>query len=198
MFSFRAGSVKISLDIGFLAVIAVISLYGSSVFIYSFTACIIHELGHLIFICFFNEKVESIAFRATGITIFSAAERMNSFFSDIIILAAGPLLNIVTAFFLLMINKWQINSFIIVNIILGVFNLLPFSALDGGSIIRLMAETFLYDEKYFTVCKVIRMINTMLCISVIIWWIISGNRNITVPVISVFLIISELGAKGID
>ena len=71
----------------------------------------------------------------------------SSFFSDICILIAGPFANIVTAFFSIYLSGGSINIFSVINLVLGIFNLLPFSKLDGGCILILLAESCMKDDK---------------------------------------------------
>ena len=60
MFSVKIRGVRVCADIGFLAVISLISLSGKSICGFSFLACILHELGHLAAIYAYGNGIRKI------------------------------------------------------------------------------------------------------------------------------------------
>lgn len=188
MFSFRAGKTEISVDIGFLAVIAIISLTGKSFCLYSFIACIIHEAGHLAAIVTAGRNVKSISFSITGVTIFHSSDKLESYFGEMAVLAAGPAANLAAAAAL---YHYGNISFAAVNLILGVFNLLPFSSLDGGSIISLFVRNMNNAGNQSAVMKAVHAADAVICAVSAILWFESGSGNISVPVMIIYLLINE-------
>ena len=134
MIVFRIRGVKVSFDIGFLSIISFVMLSGGKYYGLTFVSCMIHELGHLIQMFLSDESVSVISFNISGITIVPCHKKINSFWNDICILLGGPFANLVTALFSFYIAGGNINIFMLINLILGLFNLLPFSKLDGGLI----------------------------------------------------------------
>lgn len=147
MIVFRIRGVKVSFDIGFLSIISFVMLSGGKYYGLTFVSCMIHELGHLIQMFLSDERVSVISFNISGITIVPCHKKINSFWNDICILLGGPFANLVTALFSFYITGGNINIFTLINLILGLFNLLPFSKLDGGSIVCTLAECFMSCEK---------------------------------------------------
>ncbi len=178
--------VKISVDIGFLAVIAIIMLSGRESIAYAFLSCIIHETGHLINIIFAKEKIKEVAFNITGVKICLLNNRINSFFSDICIMLGGSFANIITA--VLTILSGKALMFAMINLILGIFNLLPFSKLDGGSVIYLIAD-YCECEKIKKYLPFFNIIFLLILILIFREYIII---NITLAVMIAYLIYMEI------
>lgn len=185
MFSFKYGRTVFSVDIGFLAVISVISLNGGRFSFQSFIACMIHESGHLAAVLFTGGDIKKVSFSATGIRVVRSEEIMSSVSEDIIILLSGPAASLIASAILL---YGKFSYFSSVNLILGLFNLLPFSALDGGSVIDIICDYYLYKSWKL---RIMRIIMTAAC-TVVITVMMTGIRNISVYIMCVFLIFSEL------
>ena len=62
MIVIKIKGIKISLDIGFLAVIVILMLGGGKYYGLTFISCMIHEIGHLIGILLSKEGVKAISF----------------------------------------------------------------------------------------------------------------------------------------
>lgn len=192
MFLFRIKNIRISVDVGFLTVLAAISLTGGRLSGYSFAACIIHELGHLMQIYISGDNVKSVAFNVSGIKIVRNENRLNSFYSDMAVLLSGPMANIAIALFLLILNQGCFTSFIAVNIVLGIFNLLPFGSLDGGSVLKLLVYNCFSPDRSRSILCFLRFFNLCLCVLAACLWWFSGIGNISIPIMIVYLFITEL------
>lgn len=187
MFSFRIKRTVITVDIGFLAVIAVISINSGKFSGVSFASCMIHEAGHLAAILITGVNVRRISFTLTGIRIKRSAEKICSDFTDIIILLCGPMASLTAS---VLCYFFAENSYAFsVNLILGIFNLLPFSALDGGSAAELIFERC--NIKAGAVC-VLRFFNITANVLLIIYFAVHGIRNISVYIMCIFLGFTEL------
>lgn len=95
------------------------------------TACILHEVGHYIVIRLLGNEVKSI-----HLSVIGAEMRMKGTFGywqEIAAAFAGPAVNLLLALFF---SKWVWgHTFAGLNLVLGLFNLLPISKLDGGRIL---------------------------------------------------------------
>ena len=60
---------------------------------------------------------------------------------DIVILAGGSAFNLITGFIIILLTE-NISLFAAMNIIIGVFNLLPYRNFDGGEIILTLMEYY--------------------------------------------------------
>lgn len=188
MIVIKIKGIKISLDIGFLAVIVILMLGGGKYYGLTFISCMIHEIGHLIGILLSKEGVKAISFNIFGITIFPYSKKISSFFSDICILIAGPFANIVTVFFSIYLSGGSINIFSVINLVLGIFNLLPFSKLDGGCILILLAESCMKDDKRKYFINLICFLNIffLMILSVLYLKYILSNLSLVIMIFYLF------------
>ncbi len=192
MISFRIKNIKITADMGFLAMLAMVSMNQSRLYMYAFLTCIIHELGHMIQIMLTGGNVEKIAFNGAGIKIIPCRTRLLSVWDDISVLLGGSFVNIFTALILILINHGQYNVFIYMNLILGILNLLPFRCLDGGAVILCLAEHFAAYDKHLTIMKFLKVFNIILCIILVFSFRSFIMQNISAIVMIIYLIISEI------
>ena len=131
MIGFKIGSLKLIFRFGFFAAAALFCLIDTQgLALCTFCSCIIHETGHIIAAVLCNVKIEKIIFGFGGIKMVSEC-KIKSLRTDIFILLSGPLFNFAAAFFYFYCECYSAWS---VNLILGAFNLLLFSGLDGGAI----------------------------------------------------------------
>ena len=192
MISFQIRNIKITADMGFLAMLAMISMNQSRFYMYAFLTCIIHELGHMIQIMITGGNIEKIAFNGSGIKIIPCKTRIFSVWNDISVLLGGSFVNIFTALILILLNHGQYNVFIYMNLILGILNLLPFRCLDGGTVILCLTEHFADYNKQLAIMKFLKIFNIMLCIILVFLFINFIMQNISAIVMIIYLIISEI------
>ena len=104
---------------------------------------IVHELGHVSAALFFGWKVSKInIYPLGGLTIFN--ELVNKpFVEELIVIIMGPLFQEII-FLLLFKNN---HNALIFNSYLLLFNLLPIIPLDGGKLISIFLELFIYYKK---------------------------------------------------
>lgn len=123
----------ICLDFSFFAAAAWIAVKGGErLFLEILFACLLHELGHLTAMVCFHRRVQSVIFCGAGVTIQPAGDYA-AYWQDQIVLLAGPLANLCFGSILLAIRG--ICEIGMLHLGLGLFNLMPFSHLDGGSIL---------------------------------------------------------------
>jgi len=134
MLRVNAGSVRVSADFTFFAVIALFLCFDVTGYgILSLLACLVHESGHLFAMLILGEKPNEIVFRGGGVKISAAGWNLP-------VLAAGSFLNVALFFILYFtLPKTDIYPvmFAVLNLVIGVFNLLPIGCLDGKRIISL-------------------------------------------------------------
>jgi len=139
----RLAGVEIGADFTFFALVAMFSaLDTTGLAMMSLAVCLIHEAGHLLFM---RKKPESIVFRGGGIRIKASDD-------SVLVLAAGSLTNL--AMFLIFYSAYPM--FAVMNLVIGVFNLLPIGCLDGSKLLMLFVPE-----------KVMRVINVIAIIAVI-------------------------------
>lgn len=140
MIKFKIKDTKVSVDFWFATVIALIGVCDSCGYIWlGVLAAVVHELGHILAMIFKGSYPTEIQFSMFNIKIIDKRKKVRNYHEDMFILAGGPCFNLVVAiisyFFWSQTQNEYILFFLLANIILGVFNLLPISALDGGEIL---------------------------------------------------------------
>ena len=107
---------------------------------YCFLSVIIHEASHLTAMILFKAHIAGLRVSLCDIKIIEKSRHILDYKQDMIITAAGPLINLLLFLFFFRINL----QFACVNLVIGVFNLLPAASLDGGQLI------YLFLSKHFT------------------------------------------------
>lgn len=184
MISFKIGKINFSFEFGFFAVVTLFCLLDApELALSAVCACIIHEGGHIFaaFLC--DMSIKKITFWSGGIKI-QTEGKITSFSKDIFILFLGPVFNFIAAFFYFFSERYEPFS---VNIILGFFNLLPFSNLDGGAILKKAFEYL----KIFSAIP-LKIISFTSAISVIMFFYLTGTGSFTGYLTIIFLTIYEI------
>ena len=96
-----------------------------------------HEAGHLLALRLAGAKVERVRLTAFGAEI-QADTRSLPYFREILCTLAGPIVNLLLAVILARVAGNYLAAG--VNLVLGVFNLLPVPALDGGRVLHLLVS----------------------------------------------------------
>lgn len=181
MIKFRLFDIDFSLNFTFFAVIAIIEVLSHNLILIFSTSCLIHELGHITAIYLFSGRIKAVNFSGTGIRIIPDKSRYIAEIYEIIILLAGPCANIFF-FIFLKIFLPDCENFAILNLSLAIFNLLPFTFLDGGSIISCLLSLLLPDSDNRFILRCIAVFILISCIFA------SFFTEITISLISVITI----------
>lgn len=135
MIKLRIHGFSLVVTFGFLFIVCLLSVTDSSaVGFTAAAACIIHELGHCFCAVISNIRIKGIVFWAGGIKM-QAESRLVSFRSELAVLLSGPLFNILFSAIFYFAGLKEASA---VNLVLALFNLLPYSSLDGGCIIAVL------------------------------------------------------------
>lgn len=147
MFTFKIPRTKIELNYILVFVLIIFILYGkASTFFVCFLFVFLHELAHYFTAVLFGYKIDKMELNLWGGVL-----HLNNYVikpsHEMLILIAGPSLNLLFALLFNFSPKYIQTSFvkeiIVLNAVLGIFNLLPIVPLDGGKIIRLYLTYFL-------------------------------------------------------
>lgn len=137
---------------------------------------------------FFKASPNKIIFYGGGIKIIPNTRilRRNN---EIIILLAGCTFNFLIAFICIKLKFFY--QFAALNMIIGIFNLLPFKAFDGGQVL----EKLFCDTENAKLVGTYKILRTLCCIGVILFGIyisILYGINLSLMVTILYIIISEL------
>ncbi len=128
---------KINIKFSFLLFNAMMFMFRESRLILGFyIACLIHEAGHIIAVRLTGGEVHRIDFSWTGIKM--TASPPSSLKAGILVQLSGPAANLLT--FLILILAGNTGYLALFSLAEGLFNLLPYSFLDGGAALDMLAE----------------------------------------------------------
>lgn len=116
-------------------------------------AAALHEFGHWMAVRTVKGRIVLLRLSAVGAQL--QLEGSLSYVQEILCALAGPLLNLAAAFFAASAGH---EVFTGINLALGVFNLLPISALDGGRILDCAAAMLFGPEFGSSICKTVDFI----------------------------------------
>ncbi len=191
--NFRIGRVRIKISFLFFAMLTMLFVVDKKGIALITVVCVaLHELGHIASLCLFGSQPDGIVFGIFGIRIQQNRYILSEFRQTVVVLC-GPLVNLALfAVFLLanIIFQKQILLLIsAVNLVMGVFNLLPIMPLDGGRIL-LSVLSFFFAEK--TVRRIMRVICIVLLFALIsagVFLAVKTGLNISLIATSVYICI---------
>lgn len=177
------------------ALFAILTAMGSvKIYITAYLVILIHETAHLCAALLIGLKPESITFAPFGVNLRLKNKMVYSLADEIILYAAGPLVNAVFAVLALYIKNIELYR---INTTLFVLNLLPIVPFDGGMILmRILSNKYGFGfakRLLYTISWVLGTAFFILaCISVV-----NGIINISLFIIAIFLIGNLLTAKSL-
>lgn len=183
MINLNIAGTKISFEFGFFAVAALFCLLDApELAVTAVCACVIHETGHLAASVISDIKIRQVVFWAGGVRMITD-NALKPVSSEIFVLFAGPFFNFAAAlFFYLTGMQWAFSA----NFILGLFNLLPFSNLDGGAVLRKILEHFEFNS------SLLMKITAVISAAVIMWFFfVFDTGNITGYITVILLAVYE-------
>lgn len=135
MLAFNIKNFHVEICFGFFFVTALSSLRDNSIGLYSLLFCLLHEAAHLAMMAAFRVKIHGIKFYGGGIKISSQEMSDISKIRRAAIYLAGPAVNLFLGICPGLLN----SSLKMLNIALGIFNLMPVYYFDGGRLLTLVA-----------------------------------------------------------
>ena len=191
MFVFRFRKLTIAFDFSFFASVSLLILLGSGYAVLGLAACLLHELGHLAVMRCCGIPAKRVLFYGAGIKIIPDKDFcFTDFCSEILILIAGSSANFLIAAVSGLSNGFGMRLFSVINVFIGIFNLLPLQYLDGG---RLLLAVIRKICSFSTACLLERFLkwaNIFLTLSAMIIFAFAGMGNFTLYITFCYLLIS--------
>ncbi len=160
-------------------------------------ATLIHETGHLLAMWATDCQPKAIRIIPTSVQIvrgFSSKKH-----GEAAIAICGPAANLavfagVFANYVIYDSR-QSLTFAVLNLVIAVFNLLPVSGLDGGTLLTLFVAKFTDVYKAEGIVRIITVVFavTVFLLGVYLW--VSGTLNISVFIVGVYLLVCALMKK---
>lgn len=160
-----------------------------------FSLVIMHELCHIVLAYIYGLKVKNIEiFPFGGVARIDNLDYIGTS-KEIIINIAGPLFNLLAAMFLFFFSIWGIvipyhDYLINVNLVLGLFNLLPGMPLDGGRIFRAVLCYFIGFKKAAKAAVITGKLISCLLFVCGIFSLILGKLEISLFIMPFFIFLS--------
>ena len=157
-------------------------------------AIILHEMGHLFMMWILECSPKRIKLIPASVQI--TAPFQKRYRNDFLVSVSGPAVNILL-FLTLYFNYLAFGNevtlyFALVNVVIGVFNLLPVKGLDGGTILFCILEKYKGPDKAAVTLKIITIILAAALILTAITLTLRGKINISVYIMGIYLFIMSL------
>lgn len=157
---------------------------------YAAASCLLHEAGHIIAMQLFGIKIRHITFYSGGISVKSSPPlECTGSFVEAAVLAAGSAFNLIIAAAAYIAGS---RLLMLTDLSLALFNLLPFSALDGGRLLRLAAITVNPGADIDSAQKICDLV---LGIAAAAFFIHRGSVSFTLPLTLAMIILEGLWEK---
>ncbi len=157
-------------------------------------AVTMHETGHLFAMWLLESNPKSIRLIPASVQITRSVT--TQYKNDIIIALMGPIVNLVL-FVTLYLNylafkNVTVQYYALINLIVGIFNLLPVTGLDGGTaLFSLIAKRYDVSKAMLTL-KIITLSIAVAVLFLAVSLTIRGQINISVYIVGIYLFLSVL------
>ena len=189
MIEFVVKGIRIKLSFLFFWFFALLLFIDKSGFVLmGFIAASIHELGHLLAFVLLNDLPTELSFEVAGIKMVRS-QKIIPAWKSLVQLLAGSSLNFIF-FFILLFSLHSVNRisvFATCHFMLGVFNLLPIRALDGGKIIQLLLDKIFSPRISVLVCTMISWGTLVLLIGICLYFFFVGTGNLSLFSICIWM-----------
>ena len=185
---FKIKSTTIKLSFTFLALILLVSCFDKEgILIISLISSIIHEIIHIISIVAFDGKISEISFSIFGGNI----KRNNSLkltnFKEFIISISAPATNIIVGALLLL---FKLNLWGYINLIIGIFNILPFYDFDGGRGLFYLLSNYLDYSSVIKILNFTSILSAILVSSFTATVFFNSKTGFSMLILCVYMIIA--------
>ena len=181
----RLKKTLLRLDFSFFAVIALFLFLDSTGFgMSALFACALHELSHLLIMLMFGISPEIMTFYGAGIRITSSETQYAAMLPRLLILSAGCAANF-AAFALFWLNGAYAPA--VINLFIGIFNLLPVGELDGAALLRTVLIRLCAAEKIDRCMKTAAILSSVMIFAAVI--LFGGGISFTLITTALYLLI---------
>lgn len=197
MLEWQLGSCRFRIHFFFAAMLVLLLFTdGSGTALSSLLAALLHEGGHLLTMLLCRVPPVQVDFRPFGVVIQERSSICRSYRSDLLIALGGPCANGIAVLVSLFFSQGtSAQAFLVINGVLGGFNLLPAEGLDGGRALysllclRLQPDHAKRISRMVSLCCVIPMLLLGLVL------LLSAGRNPTLLLAAVYLMVCLLLKK---
>lgn len=198
MLRFKVFGVWVQLSFLFFAVVTVYLILDRTGYGYcGVLAAVTHELGHIIAYFIVGERPKSVTLSIEGMRI-ASSDRFLPLGKEIFALSAGCATNFAVFLFLLLSfgenPVW--TQIAVVQLSIGLFNIIPVGALDGGMILRRILTEIMPYKAAVTICN---GISWAIVLPVLVYslYLLATQWNATLFITASFLVLSLVQDKRV-
>ncbi len=192
MLRFKIGDCTVSVSASFFMLVTFILIISDSeIALISLFSSFLHESGHIIAMCLSGDEIRSLSFSATGIRLDKDMEKAVSYNSEILISLAGvgvnALISLIFYFCYLYTGELLFRNISLVNLLMGLFNLLPTEALDGARALYYSLLKYTSQEKAdkTVVCTSVMTVIFLIIVAIILG--LYGGTNFSLIIVIIYL-----------
>ncbi len=160
-------------------------------------AVFMHEIGHLFMMYIRSAAPKRIKLIPTSVQI--TKPFISDYKNDIIISLSGPVVNILLFAVFYFNYKCYLNTatlyIALLNLIIGVFNLLPIKGLDGGAIFYCVLCRYTNVNKAELILNLISFLSGLTLLLSAVVLTLRGKINISLYIMGVYLLVTTLIKK---
>ena len=177
---------RVEVDAGFLLLVAWMNYLDTQNLVpLALAACACHELGHYVVLRWLGNDVQLLRLTAAGAEMRPVLPM--SYGQELLAVAAGPLTSFLLAF---LFGQWQVGwLFAGLNLVLGCFNILPVSRLDGGRGLKCILALLIEPDVSAEICAYLDLILTISLLGLGLFLALSAG-NLTLLTVSIWLALS--------
>ena len=157
MISFRIKGCAVRFYFSFFVFNAMVFILRDSRLMLAFyTACAVHESGHILAVLCCGGHIRAVELSGAGIRMIMRKGGIVPVRSSLFVLLAGPAANIIV--FLTVKLAGCNGAFPLLELTAAVYNMLPYNSLDGGAVIALLTAGKAYEHAADIILTAVRLI----------------------------------------
>lgn len=187
---FRIKHTQIYISFTFLALLILFLSIGELNFcILSLSASLIHEFIHLFFIILFSGKISKINLSLFGADIVRHTQHSLTNVKEAVISFSAPVMNILIGIIIFWLNGF-FTRFSVVNLTIGVFNILPFFNFDGGRGLKYLLSCRLSERVCDYIIIFLSVGVTIIFSFLSVYIFFNSSKNFILIFLSIYMIFS--------
>ncbi len=152
-------------------------------------ACVLHETGHIAVMCAMGCPPEKI-------TLYGGGMKLTGGGKNIPVIISGCAVNFMLfAAFYFLTEDYNLRLFGVINLLTGLFNLIPVQPFDGYNLLERIITSFLSPEKIASVLKWIEIVACVAAAPVIVVFFLDGWVNFSSVVFLFYLFVVDIMEK---
>ena len=159
------------------------------IYLFSFIASLVHELVHIVFILLFGAHISKFSLTLFGGNIKRNTTKIIANPKEAVISFSAPVTNIVIGVVSLLFTR-EASIFGIVNLFIGVFNILPFYSFDGGRGLYYLITIKFSDNVANVILNITSITVTVVFSFISVFSFINYNKNYLLLILCVYMIFS--------